>query len=347
MPHKTIILPVAAVAAGLLLCLLAMLVYDNSRSSSVAQGIKVADVDIGGLDAEQARQRVSAQLVAPLDKPLTVPAGDRQFHLTAREARISTDVDAIIDDAVQRSREGGMLARTWRGITGAERNITLKPQIKYSAAAVDRLVTRVERSLNRPAVDAKVEFQPDDIATRDSRTGRRVDAKRLRAGVRAELVSPVADRTVRPRLRTVEPKVTDDKLADRYPVVVMINRGAFRLTLFKGLKRVKSYPIAVGKVGLETPAGLYSIANKAINPAWHVPNSDWAGSLAGKVIPGGAPDNPIKSRWLGIHDGVGVHGTADRGSIGSNASHGCIRMLIEDVEALYDEVPAGAPTYIH
>ncbi len=72
-----------------------------------------------------------------------------------------------------------------------------------------------------------------------------------------------------------------------------------------------------------------------------MPNSPWAGDLAGTVIPGGAPNNPIRARWLGIYDGVGVHGTEARGSIGSNASHGCIRMLVEDVEKLYDEVPVG------
>ena len=60
---------------------------------------------------------------------------------------------------------------------------------------------------------------------------------------------------------------------------------------------------------MDTPAGLYNIANKAVDPAWHVPNSDWAGDLAGKVIPGDDPSNPIKARWLGIYDGVGIHGT--------------------------------------
>jgi lipoprotein-anchoring transpeptidase ErfK/SrfK len=99
-------------------------------------------------------------------------------------------------------------------------------------------------------------------------------------------------------------------------------------------------------VGLETPAGLYTIQNKAIDPAWHVPNSAWAGKLAGKVIPGGAPDNPIKARWLGVYDGVGVHGTSDDASIGSNASHGCIRMHIPDVEELYPQVPVGSPIFI-
>ena len=49
---------------------------------------------------------------------------------------------------------------------------------------------------------------------------------------------------------------------------------------------------------------------------------------------------------MGIYDGAGIHGTTARGSIGSAASHGCIRMLIEDVEELYDTVDVGTPVYI-
>ena len=86
--------------------------------------------------------------------------------------------------------------------------------------------------------------------------------------------------------------------------------------------------------------------NKAVNPAWHVPNSAWAGKLAGKVIPGGVPDNPLKSRWLGIYDGAGIHGTADVASLGTAASHGCIRMAVPDVEELYDQVPVQTPVFI-
>ena len=161
------------------------------------------------------------------------------------------------------------------------------------------------------------------------------------------LVSATGERVVTAPIKRIEPAVSGDRLAAEYPVVVTIDRGGFRLSLFKSLKRVRVYPIAVGQAGLETPAGLYKIQNKAVNPAWHVPSSDWAGALAGTVIPGGAANNPIKSRWLGVYDGVGVHGTDARGSIGSTASHGCIRMLIEDVEKLYDAVPVGTPIFIH
>jgi len=97
--------------------------------------------------------------------------------------------------------------------------------------------------------------------------------------------------------------------------------------------------------GLETPAGLYHIQDKEVNPSWHVPNSAWAGALAGRVIPPG-PDDPIKARWMGVAAGAGIHGTDELGSLGTAASHGCIRMAIPDVIALYDQVPLGSPVFI-
>jgi lipoprotein-anchoring transpeptidase ErfK/SrfK len=127
--------------------------------------------------------------------------------------------------------------------------------------------------------------------------------------------------------------------------VVTIDRGNFRLHLFKHLKEVKSYPIAVGRQGLETPAGLYPVQDKQVNPSWHVPKSSWAGKLAGQVIPPG-PQDPIKARWIGITGGAGIHGTLESASLGSAASHGCIRMAIPDVIQLFDQVPYGSLIYI-
>jgi lipoprotein-anchoring transpeptidase ErfK/SrfK len=49
---------------------------------------------------------------------------------------------------------------------------------------------------------------------------------------------------------------------------------------------------------------------------------------------------------MGITGSVGIHGTGDDASIGTRASHGCIRMHVPDVEELYDEVPVGSPIYI-
>jgi lipoprotein-anchoring transpeptidase ErfK/SrfK len=325
----------------------AMFAWDASREDAIANDVRVGPVDVSGMTRAQARAAITERLLEPLDEPLVIQAAGKPFPLSAREAHISADVEAMVSAAVRRSREGGVLARTWRAISGRGIGARVAPAISYSRPAVQRIVDRVRVAVSRPARDAKVSFAPDNLAIRPSRTGRTIDTLKLRADVQRALVAATGERVVTAPIKRIEPAVTGDKLAGEYPVVLTVDRGGFRLSLFRDLKRVRVYPIAVGQAGVETPAGLYKIQNKAVNPAWHVPNSDWAGSLAGAVIPGGAPNNPIKSRWLGVYDGVGVHGTDARGSIGSNASHGCIRMLIEDVEKLYDEVPVGTPIYIH
>jgi lipoprotein-anchoring transpeptidase ErfK/SrfK len=338
-----------AAAAGLLLLAGAGAVYayDSSRSDTIAAGVHVGSVDVGGLSARAARAKLDARLLEPLRRPLVIVAGETEFPLSAREAKLEADTAAMVREAVARGRQGSILQRTWRGLTGGEVKATVTPTVAYSQAAVRRLVDRVRVKMSRKPVDADIALRGERIAVRRSRPGLAVDPKRLRRQVERGLVSDTTPpRSVRVALRKIAPKVTTARLARRYKVVLAVDRSHFRVTLFKRLKRVHTYPIAVGQVGLETPAGRYTIQNKAVNPAWHVPNSAWAGSLAGSVIPGGAPNNPIKARWLGVYDGVGLHGTSDRASIGSNASHGCIRMLIEDVIKLYDEVPVGTPIFI-
>jgi lipoprotein-anchoring transpeptidase ErfK/SrfK len=140
--------------------------------------------------------------------------------------------------------------------------------------------------------------------------------------------------------------VTTEQLDRRYRYFIAISRGRMELRLFVDRRLVKSYRVGIGALGFETPAGIYEVESKAANPAWYVPNRPWAGDLAGKVIPGNDPSNPIKARWMGFWKGAGIHGTADTASIGTAASHGCIRMTIPDVIDLYDRVPLKTPLSI-
>jgi lipoprotein-anchoring transpeptidase ErfK/SrfK len=277
---------------------------------------------------------------------VTVRYKGRRFRLTATQAKVGIDLDGSVDRALAKSREGGILARTFRDVRGKRVDAEVPVSVDHSEAAIKRLVARVGKALSKPAKDAEVSITAAGVSRTPSRDGRALRANALRREVRARLLSLSGPRVVRAHTRVVRPKVTTEGVADKYPAIVMVDRSNFRLTLYKKLKLAETYGIAVGKVGLETPAGRYTIQNKAVDPAWHVPNSDWAGELAGRIIPGGVPENPIKARWLGVYDGVGIHGTGDESSIGSNASHGCIRMRVRDVKRLYDEVPVGAPIYI-
>jgi lipoprotein-anchoring transpeptidase ErfK/SrfK len=196
--------------------------------------------------------------------------------------------------------------------------------------------------------DATVKFSDTALTGTESRQGLALNADRLKRRIKRAIATQGASRTFTPSTSAVKPKVSTADLAEQYPAVLTVDRKNFKLRLFKGLKLVKTYDVRVGQQGLETPAGLYHIQNKAIDPAWNVPYSDWTGDLAGTVVPGGTPENPLKARWLGIYDGAGIHGIdpSAYGTIGSAASHGCVGMRIEDVKDLYDQVPVGAPIYI-
>src|SRR3954467_1613354 len=323
-----------------------MVAYDNARADKIGKGVRVGGISLQGLTAAQARAKLDRLIVQPLERPIVVHHDRSTWRLGAREAHIAVDVDAIVPHAMARSREGDVFSRTVRNLTGKSLDADLQPTVRFEDRAVIRMLDKIRGAIDRKPVHATAKIDASGISTTDSRTGLAVKASTLHRRIRRAIVSTTADRTFIARTRKLRPKVTNADLEEKFGTAIVVNRNAFKLTLYKKLKPAKTYSIAGGQSGLETPAGLYHIQNKAVNPAWSVPNSAWAGSLAGQVIPGGAPNNPLKARWMGIFDGAGIHGTDAIGSIGTAASHGCIRMRIPDVIELYDKVPVGAPVYI-
>jgi lipoprotein-anchoring transpeptidase ErfK/SrfK len=346
MPSRTLAL-LAILTIALLAGAGGVYAYDKDKEGLIAEGIQVNGVPVGGMTAERARATLRAALLDPLNRPVHARYEGKRYTLTTRQAAIAVDIDGSVERALARSREGSMFTRTWREVSGRRVDADLDAKVSYSRPAVRRLVARIEKDLERDAVDAKLDLASGRVDPRPSRDGLSVRTARLRRDLERELLDSSSRRRVRVRTEVVEPKVTSEQLADKYPAVLIINRSAFQLTLYKNLKPAKTYGIAVGQVGVETPAGLYSVQNKAVDPAWTMPDSDWvAPKDRGKVVPGGTPENPLKARWLGIYDGAGIHGTSAADSIGTAASHGCIRMRIPEVIELYEQVPVGAPVYI-
>lgn len=98
------------------------------------------------------------------------------------------------------------------------------------------------------------------------------------------------------------------------------------LTLYEGTRVQKTYPVATGAWDTPSPIGVYTITHR------------FAGELGG-----------FGTRFLGLNvpwGQFGIHGTNKPGSIGSNASHGCIRMHVRDSEELYGLVGNGAKVVI-
>jgi lipoprotein-anchoring transpeptidase ErfK/SrfK len=301
-------------------------------------------VDVGGLSTDQARKRLRARLAEPLERTVTVTFEGTDYRLSPDRLELRADVDGMVDAALDASRSGGLPTRVWRYATGASVDREIVPQLAYSAKALDGFLGEVTDEIDQPARDATVSPGPASLNAVPAQDGVTVRVDELRSRLRSAIERP-NHRTVSVPVHRVKPEVTTDELAQQYPVYITIDRAAFQLRLWKNLKLARTYTIAVGAAGYETSTGVYHVESKQVNPTWYVPDAAWAGDLAGEVIPPG-PDNPLQARWMGFFEGAGIHGTNDIGSLGSAASHGCIRMSIPDVIELYDQVPLGTPIYI-
>jgi lipoprotein-anchoring transpeptidase ErfK/SrfK len=344
MGRKAQIAIVAVVA--LLLALVGVgYAYDSSEKDKIADGVTVGGVDVGGMNEAEAKREVRRELLGPLRHSLRVGYDGESWTLDGKSLKVHADLDAAVEKALAESRDGGFPGRLVRYVTGGSVEEQVPADVTYSRSAINRFVREVSGEVDREARDASVEPSADSLEVVGAKNGRKLRDHLLTRQLRAAVLNAGADHTIAARTHYTKPDVTTKEVAAAYPSYLTLDRGAFTLRLWKNLKLAKTYTVAVGQEGLETPEGLYEIQEKEENPTWHVPESDWAGSLAGQDIPPG-PSNPIKARWMGIFEGAGIHGTEETYSLGSAASHGCVRMAIPDVEELYDEVEVGTPIYI-
>jgi hypothetical protein len=319
--------------------------WDQGRADLIAEGVHVAGIDVGGLRAPEARELLQAELGQRLSRPVRLVYGHEGF--TVQPAGLRIDTARMVDAAIDVSRQGDLAHRFIRDVRGRQVHESIPLAAALSTRHVETLADRVARVLDRPARNARIVPKPAATALWivPSQLGLAVKRPLLQQRLTTASLRLDDRRAVAIPTRPVRPHWSTASLKRRYGTFIMVSRETFSLRLFKQLKLVKTYRIAVGRAGLETPAGFYTIDDKQVNPSWHVPLSSWAGSLAGRIIPPG-PDDPIKARWLGFYNGAGIHGTDAIWSLGTAASHGCIRMAIPDVEQLYELVPLHTRIYV-
>ena len=344
MGRKTQIAVIAAAVVVLLGGAVAY-AYDSTQKDKIADGIRVAGVDVGGLDEEEAAALVRKRLLAPLRGSLRVSFDGESWELPGEKLKVRANIDEAIEEAVEESQGGGLPGRLVRYVTGGDVSESITPQVKYSEPAINKFVRRVATEINREPQNASVEPSAAELIVVAGENGRKLRDNLLTDQLNQAVLNANDPRTIVAKVRSTEPEVTKGEVAAEYPSYLTLDRGSYTLRLFEDLKLAKTYTVAVGQEGLETPEGLYEIEAMEENPVWNVPESDWAGSLAGQSIPPG-PSNPIKARWMAIYEGAGIHGTEETGSLGTAASHGCVRMAIPDVEELYDRVELGTPIFI-
>ena len=114
---------------------------------------------------------------------------------------------------------------------------------------------------------------------------------------------------------------------------------------------VVTHPVSIGRMDWQTPLGTTHVTSKMKNPSWTPPESirkeaAEQGNYLPAVMPPG-PNNPMGAYaiYLGL-PGYRIHGTNRPYGVGMRATHGCVRMYPEDIEALFKEVAIGTSVQI-
>ena len=290
------------------------------RPTTIPAGVTIArHLLVGGLSPAQATAMVKAFFA----RPVTIRVAGASTLLASPKA---LGAAAYVGDAVKRAR-----------ISRPGANVPLK--VDAPRASIDRYVQRLARRFDRARVDSRLLLRGSAPFVTADKTGRELKQEPLRR----DLYRSVKTHTRQPltaRLVKLVPAVTRASIG----YVIVIRRGVNRLQLYDGMKLRRTFGVATGQAQFPTPLGRFQIVVKWRHPWWYPPASDWAKDA--KPIPPG-PGNPLGTRWMGISaPAVGIHGTPDAASIGYSASHGCIRMLIPEVEWLFEQVEIGTTVFI-
>jgi lipoprotein-anchoring transpeptidase ErfK/SrfK len=289
------------------------------RPNTIAAGVTIGrEVFVGGLSPAEATEAVKQYFA----RPLTLKLGKVTLRVTPKQLGAA----AYVGDAVKRAR-----------IVQPGVNVPLK--VAAPKPRIDRYVRTLARRFDRTAVDSELRLRNGKPFVTKERAGRRLRRVALTNAL-FRLVKTHARDPIALRVDAIAPQLTRKTVGD----VIVIRRGVNRLELYDGMKLRRKFGVATGESRYPTPLGKFEIVVKWRNPWWYPPQSDWAKDA--KPIPPG-PGNPLGTRWMGISSpAVGIHGTPDPASIGYSVSHGCIRMLIPEVEWLFNQVDIGTPVYI-
>ena len=275
---------------------------------------------VGGLTGAEARKLVERRF----DEPLSILTPKRKLEVKPQRAR-----------SVAVRRQGGDDSRC----ASAARSTRCRSGSTCPRRRLERFLAGIARETDRKPVDAELRLRNFQPVAKKSAPGRRL--MQLVAFQKLSLAIRKHERTYKLPYQELKPATTEEDLGH----VIVIKRDSRTLLYFNGLKLKRSFRIATGQSSYPTPIGEYEVINMQRNPWWYPPEgSAWAEG-AEPVPPG--PGNPLGTRWMGISAPyVGIHGTPDAASIGYSASHGCIRMLIPQVEWLFEQVEVGTPVFI-
>jgi len=320
-------------------------VYDFESRAVVPQGVSVAGTDLSGMTLEQARDAIEEAVSAPVLREVTVVASGTEFTFDPKGA-VTVDVDAMLADALQPRRQAPFVARVRHDVGTLPLPAEVEPQFSVDASEVARFVTGVANEVDTASVDASLAVVVNKVKLTKSQVGKQVDKKKAAAAIIAAFSTEEAlaggEREVEVPVKAIKPKVHESTFGK----TIVVDLSERRIRLFKGDKIEKTYPCAIGRAPYYTPKGEWEITQKRFRPTWVNPAPNgWGADMPASIPPG--PSNPLGTRAINLSaPGIRFHGTNNIGSVGTAASHGCMRMYRSDIEDLFERVEVGMKVYI-
>lgn len=338
--HRAIV--VTAIVAGFLVLTVggaayAAFRYEQSHADRILPGVTIDGVDVGGMTKAEAVAAVRDAATVTLERNLELRAGGRSWTVSLDELGRRSQAVSAVNQALALSESMGTLSRFWHRIN--DDPVGEDVDLRYSGSArVGAVVDRIARDVEVEPVNADITYDDGAVRFVKPRPGRALDRGKARSAVRAAMRSATADSVVLP-MEKIQPKVT----ADDMPRTIVVRVDENKLYLYDGFEVIRTWSVATAMPGWTTPQGDWRLYRKAVNPTWYNPALDSWGANLPAVVPGG-PDAPMGTRALYITAPglIRIHGTPADDSIGTYASHGCIRMHNWEVEELYPMVDVGS-----
>ncbi|HEV3473837.1 MAG TPA: L,D-transpeptidase/peptidoglycan binding protein [Actinomycetota bacterium] len=337
MKSVSLALSVVLLGAGLAL---AARRYDQGTADRLLPGVTISGLEVGEMRRADAIEAVEDRAQALLRREIEVRAGEDTWNVAPSELGTRAVVEPVVDRALTVNEGYSWPDRVFRRVFNRPTGHAFDLRFRHDAGRLGRFIENVAMVVQADPFNAKVDYVGDRLVLRKPEPGWELPVEEARRELRRALASGAP--SVDLDLNRIPPDVTRQDLG--YTIVVDLSDR--QLHLFDGLKLQKTYPVAVGQPSFPTPTGEWEIINKRINPTWTNPSPDgWGASLPAFIPPG--PGNPLGTRALDLDaPGIRIHGTYASYSIGTYASHGCVRMFLDDVEELFDIVPIGTEVEI-
>ena len=334
----TYTLVVLAVLVAIAVGAMAYATYSFARSQEgrFLPGTTISGIDVSGLSRDDARALVSTRLIDEyMQTPVRLTWKGRGWEVTPAEVQARHDLDQILDAGIDETASQSWLDLAKYRFLDERSDSDAEVAFSYDRAEIRSYVKGLSREFEREPRDASLDYSTGWVEVRDEREGYELRRRKATSALLAAFQG--GEPTVPLPAKVLKPAVT----SETFDKVLLLRIGENKLYLYEDGEITNEWVVATGQPEYPTPTGEYMIELKRYMPTWVNPAPDgWGASMPESIPPG--PSNPLGTRALNWNaSGIRFHGTQATYSLGHNASHGCVRMAMADIEALYDMVDVG------